>query len=134
MIPAIKKKAKRDVEIAIVNLVDVIFILLIFFIMTTTFSKETGINITKPEASSAGQLEKEVFQIGVTKDGTVHVQDRQVDMAMLLTILRREIAEDPEKSVVIVSDRNTDMGAIVDIMDQCNVAGVKKVSVGANAK
>ena len=134
MIPRIKKKAKRDVEIAIVNLVDVIFILLIFFIMTTTFSKETGVDISKPDASTASQLEKEHLQIGVSKDGTLHVHGRQVDIAMLQSLLRREKAEDPDKSVVIVADRYTGTGVIVDIMDQCNIAGIKKVSVGANAK
>ena len=134
MMPRVKKKARKDVEIAIVNLVDVIFILLIFFIMTTTFSKETGVDITKPDASTAGQLEKEHIQIGVSKDGTIHIHERQVDLAMLLSILRREKAEDPDKSVVIISDRYAGMGTVVDIMDQCNIAGIKKVSVGANVK
>src|SRR6185295_6835319 len=104
MIPALRKRHKKDVEIAIVNLVDVIFILLIFFIMTTTFSKETGLDISKPQAGSATQLEKENILIGIGKDGTVHLDDRQVDLPMLGTILRRAKAEDAGKSAVIVAD------------------------------
>lgn len=132
MIPTVRKRHKKDVEIAIVNLVDVIFILLIFFIMTTTFSKETGLDITKPSAGSASQLQKESILIGVSKEGVIHLNERQVDLAMLQAILRRELAEDAERAVVIVSDRDANMGAVVDVMDECNTAGVKKVSVAAN--
>ena len=132
MIPSVRKRARKETEIAIVNLVDVIFILLIFFIMTTTFSKETGLDITKPAAGSAGQLEKENIMVGIGKEGTIHMDERQVDLAMLQAILRRELAEDADKAVVIVSDRDADMGTIVDVMDECNQAGVRKVSVAAN--
>lgn len=132
MIPSMRKRARKDVEIAIVNLVDVIFILLIFFIMTTTFSKETGLDITKPSAGSATQLQKENILIGISKEGTLHLNDRQVDLVMLQAILRREMAADAEKSAVIVADRNADMGVVVDVMDECNQAGVRKVSVAAN--
>jgi len=132
MIPSVRKRSKKEVEIAIVNLVDVIFILLIFFIMTTTFSKETGLDITKPAAGSASQLEKENIMVGISKEGTIHLDERQVDLAMLQAILRRQIAEDAEKAVVIVSDRDADMGVVVDVMDECNMAGVHKVSVAAN--
>lgn len=132
MIPSIRKRSKKDVEIAIVNLVDVIFILLIFFIMTTTFSKETGLDITKPAAGSAAQLEKENIMVGISKEGTIHLDERQVDLPMLQAILRRELAEDADRAVVIVSDRDADMGVVVDVMDECNMAGVHKVSVAAN--
>lgn len=132
MIPSVRKRSRKETEIAIVNLVDVIFILLIFFIMTTTFSKETGLDITKPAAGSAGQLEKENILIGIGKEGTIHMDERQVDLAMLQAILRRELAEDADKAVVIVSDRDAGMGTIVDVMDECNQAGVRKVSVAAN--
>lgn len=134
MIPSVRKRAHKDVEIAIVNLVDVIFILLIFFIMTTTFSKETGVDISKPSAGSASQLQKENVLVGISKAGTIHLDERQVDLAMLQAILRRELSEDPEKAVVIVADRGADMGVVVDVMDECNLAGVRpgKVSVSAN--
>ncbi len=132
MIPSVRKRSKKDVEIAIVNLVDVIFILLIFFIMTTTFSKETGLDITKPAAGSAAQLEKENIMVGISKEGTIHLDERQVDLPMLQAILRRELAEDADRAVVIVSDRDADMGVVVDVMDECNMAGVHKVSVAAN--
>ncbi|HSQ43094.1 MAG TPA: biopolymer transporter ExbD [Fibrobacteraceae bacterium] len=131
MIRSVRKRESKEVEVNVTNMIDVIFVLLIFFILSTTFTKETGIDITKPTAESAGQLDKEYVLIGVTRDGTVHLNERQVDMAMLQAILKQEILRDPDKSVVIAADRGADMGTIVDIMDECNLASVKKVSVSA---
>ena len=103
MIPTVRKRARKETEIAIVNLVDVIFILLIFFIMTTTFSKETGIDITKPAAGSAGAAREGEHPHRHRQGGRrIHLGERQVDMAMLQTALRKELAEDADKAVVIV--------------------------------
>jgi len=129
MIPSVRKRHKKDVSVDITNLIDVIFVLVIFFVLTTTFTKETGVDITKPSAESAGQLSKQPIMIGITREGAIYVNERQVDLAMLQAILRREATQDAEKSVVLVSDRNTDMGVIVDVMDECAIAGLKKVSV-----
>lgn len=131
MIRRVRKKENKEVEVNVTNMIDVIFTLLIFFILTTTFTKETGIDITKPTAESASQLNKEYILIGVTRDGSLHLNERQVDLAMLQVILKQEMMRDPEKAVVISADRGADMGTIVDVMDECNLANVKKVSVSA---
>lgn len=129
MIKSIRKRETKEVEVNVTNMIDVIFVLLIFFILSTTFTKETGIDITKPTAESAGQLDKQYVLVGVTRDGTIHLNERQVDLAMLQAILKQEVMRDPEKSVVISADRGANMGVVVDIMDECNLANVKKVSV-----
>jgi len=131
MIRKVRKRESKEVEVNVTNMIDVIFTLLIFFILTTTFTKETGIDITKPTAESAGQLDKEYILIGVTRDGAIFMNERQIDLAMLQVILKQEIMRNPDKSVVISADRGADMGVIVDIMDECNLANVKKVSVSA---
>lgn len=128
---SIRKRDTQEVEVNVTNMIDVIFVLLIFFVLSTTFTKDTGVDITKPTAESAGQLDKQYILIGVTRDGAIYLNERQVDLAMLGAILKQEVLRDPEKSVVIASDRGSDMGAVVDIMDECNLAGVKKVSVSA---
>jgi len=128
---SIRKRDTQEVEVNVTNMIDVIFVLLIFFVLSTTFTKDTGVDITKPTAESAGQLDKQYILIGVTRDGAIYLNERQVDLAMLGAILKQEVLRDPEKSVVIAADRGSDMGAVVDIMDECNLAGVKKVSVSA---
>lgn len=125
------KKPRQSVEIAIVNLVDVIFILLIFFIMTTTFSKETGVAVDKPTAKSASEVGKQNIMIAITREGTIHVNDRQVDQAALSDIIRRMIVETPDREAVLVADKKSVTGLLVQVMDACNLAGVKKISVAA---
>lgn len=129
MIPSVRKRHTKDVSVDITNLIDVVFVLVIFFVLTTTFTKETGVDISKPSAESSTQLAKQPVMIGITREGSIYVNERQVDLAMLQAILKREGAQDPDKSVVLVSDRNTDMGIIIDVMDECSLAGLKKVSV-----
>ena len=112
-------------------MMDMVFILLIFFIVTSTFTRETGIDVTKPKASSAKELAKESILIGITRQGTVHINETQVNLSSLQTILKQMMAESPDRPVIIVSDRDAPSGAIVDVLDECNIAKVRKVSISA---
>jgi biopolymer transport protein ExbD len=132
MMPSVRKKAEKEPHIDVINLIDVVFVLLIFFVMTTTFNKETGVDISKPSAGSASQLQSEPLMIGITKDGSLYINDRQVDMAVLSSLLKREAAANPDKSVVLVTDEAAEMQIVMAVLDQCNLAGLKKTSVAAN--
>ena len=134
MMKSIQKRQNKDVEVNITNMIDVVFVLLIFFVVTTTFTKETGVDITKPAAGNSSQLSKEPLLIGITREGAFYINERQVDLAILSSILKREGASNPDKSVVLASDKNTPMGFIVDVLDECNGAGLKKVSVSTVAE
>ncbi len=133
MIPRVSKKERKDVEIAIVNMVDVVFVLVIFFVLTTTFTKETGIDINKPKASSSKQLAKRPIIIGVSRTGEIHVNDRQVDFSILRSLLKRSALEDSNPTVVIQSDKQAEMGVVVKILDVCNELGIKNSSVSTEA-
>ena len=127
----IKKRTRRESFIDISPMMDMVFILLIFFIVTSTFTRETGIDVTKPKASSAKELAKESILIGITRQGTVHINETQVNLSSLQTILKQMMAESPDRPVIIVSDRDAPSGAIVDVLDECNLAKVRKVSISA---
>ena len=127
----IKKRTRRESFIDISPMIDMVFILLIFFIVTSTFTRETGIDVTKPKASSAKELAKESILIGITRQGTVHINETQVNLSSLQTILKQMMAESPDRPVIIVSDRDAPSGAIVDVLDECNIAKVRKVSISA---
>ena len=127
----IKKRTRRESFIDISPMMDMVFILLIFFIVTSTFTRETGIDVTKPKASSAKELAKESILIGITRQGTVHINETQVNLSSLQTILKQMMAESPDRPVIIVSDRDAPSGAIVDVLDECNIAKVRKVSISA---
>lgn len=127
----IKKRSRRESLIDISPMMDMVFILLIFFIVTSTFTRETGIDVTKPKASSAKELAKESILIGITRQGTIHINETQVNLSSLQTILKQMMAESPDRPVIIVSDRDAPSGAIVDVLDECNMAKVRKVSISA---
>lgn len=127
----IRKRSRRESIIDISPMMDMVFILLIFFIVTSTFTRETGIDVTKPKASSARELAKESILIGVTRQGTVHINESQVTLSSLQTILKQMMAESPDRPVIIVSDRDAPTGTIVDVLDECNLAKVRKVSISA---
>lgn len=125
------RNRRRSGGIDISPMMDMTFILLIFFVVTSTFTRETGIDVSKPKASSAKELSRESILIGVTRQGTIHINETQVNLSSLQTILRQMMAESPDRPVIIVSDRDAPSGKIVDVLDECNLAHVRKVSISA---
>lgn len=115
-------------------LMDIVFILLIFFVITSSFTRETGVDVTKPKAQSASQLEKENLLIAITREGTIHINERQVDLASLQDILKQSLAKSPDKEAVLIADKASETGALVQVIDICNNAGIKKVSIAAQAE
>ncbi|MFA6341910.1 MAG: biopolymer transporter ExbD [Fibrobacteraceae bacterium] len=128
----IRNRERKASLIDISPMMDMVFILLIFFIVTSTFTRETGIDVSKPKASSAKELARESILIGITREGTVHINETQVNLSSLQTILRQMLVEAPDRPVIIVSDRDAPSGRIVDVLDECNLAHVRKVSISAS--
>jgi biopolymer transport protein ExbD len=125
---------RRKVDLDMSPLIDMVFILLIFFVVTSTFTRETGVEITKPQAQSAAMLEKENILIAITREGTIHINERQVDMAAMKDILSQIIQRNPDREAVLIADKASQTGMLVQVMDACNVSGVKKVSIAALAQ
>ena len=129
------RKMKEDSdELNISPLIDMIFILLIFFVVTTSFSRETGVEVNKPKASTAKTLQQENILIAVTSEGTIHILEKQVDLNQLSVIVKRLANENPERQAVVLVDRKAPSGEVVDVIDVCNLSGVKKVNIAAIKK
>jgi biopolymer transport protein ExbD len=126
---AVRKKTRRAAEINLVNMIDMLFFLMVFFVLTSTFTRESGVDINKPKASSAKTLSRQPLLVGVTRDGRMHVNESPVTLKALRRVLQHYLAQDPDRAVVIVADREAAIAQAVDIMDECNLAGVKKVSI-----
>jgi len=126
-----KPKNRREANIDIGPLLDMVFILLIFFVVTSTFTRETGVEVSKPQAQTASQLEKENILIAITRDGTIHIDERQVDLASLADILKGILAKNPDREAVLISDKDAVTGKLVSVIDACTLAGVKRVSIAA---
>ena len=128
------RRKQKDVGIEMSPLMDIVFILLIFFVVTSSFTRETGVDVTKPQAQSASQLEKENLLIAITREGTIHMNERQVDLASLQDILKQSLAKAPDREAVVIADKESETGVLVQVIDMCNLAGVKKVSIAAQAE
>jgi biopolymer transport protein ExbD len=121
-----------NAEINMGPLIDMVFILLIFFIITTNFNRQTGVDVSKPKAKSAVSQGQKVMLIGITREGSIHVYGRQVSADRLTHLVQQEITKRPDISIVIVSDRQAEIGKAVTVMDKCALAGAKKVSIAAD--
>jgi biopolymer transport protein ExbD len=121
----------KGVEINMGPLIDMVFLLLIFFVVTTSFVKETGIDVSRSTASTAEVKEHGNIMIGVTETGDVYMEGKKVDVRSVRSLVERALAEDPESGVVVVADKNSETGDVVKVMDQCRLAGAKNVSLAA---
>lgn len=130
-ISAARRANSKDIDLNIAPLIDMVFILLIFFLVTTSFLKETGVDISRPTAATAVTKTKTTILIGVTKDGTVHIDRRQVDVRAVRANVERALAENPEGNVVIVADKESLTGLVIKVMDACKLAGAPNVSIAA---
>ena len=113
-------------------LIDMVFILLIFFLVTTSFVRETGIDINRPAASTAVSRQKQNILIGVTKDDRIFMDRREIDLRAIRANVERALAENPEGAVIIVADRDSRTGIAIRVMDACRMAGAENVSLAAS--
>ena len=113
-------------------LIDIVFILLIFFIVTSSFVKEAGIDVNRPSAETAVRKERGNIIIAITKDGEIWLDKRRVDRRSIRGHAERLQAENPESSVVIVADKDSRTGLMVEVMDQVRLAGVTNVAIAAS--
>ena len=125
----------EEAEINITPMLDIVFIMLIFFIVTTSFVKEVGIDVNRPSnAPVQEQKISEVIAIRIDETGQVSVQNRDVDIRAVRANIESELATKPEASVVVISDRNADAGLLVRVIDQARMAGAVNVSLAAMAR
>lgn len=112
-------------------LIDMIFILLIFFLVTTSFVREAGIEINRPQAQSSSSKDKINMIIGVDSNGTIYIEGNTIDVRSVRARMERFASETPQGSVVIVADRESETGTVVQVLDACRLAGVKDISLSA---
>jgi len=122
----------HEEEINMAPLIDMVFLLLIFFMVTTSFVKETGIDVHRPTASTAQLKNKGNILLGVSADGHIYFEKKAIDLRSVRAHIERSLAENPEGAVVIVADQKSDTGVIVRVMDQCRLAGARQVSIAAS--
>lgn len=112
-------------------MLDVVFIMLIFFIVTATFVKEAGVDVERPLASTAERQDLANILIAITPEDDVWVDGNRVDVRDMSTLIKRLHAENPQGSVVIQADRDSTHKTLKQVMDAVQKAGVGQVAVAA---
>jgi biopolymer transport protein ExbD len=128
-----KQRFRNDEEAAIdmTPMLDIVFIMLIFFIVTTSFVKEAGIDVLKPKASNATSKPSANIFIAIKANGNVWMDKREVDIERVAANIERMIAEQPTDTVIIQADKEAKHGVVVKVMDAIKSAGIEKISIAA---
>jgi len=128
---------KRDIfenndesQIDMTPMLDIVFIMLIFFIVTTSFVKESGIEVSKPIAESSKKKDKgNNVLVAITHNEEIWIDKKQIDLRALRANIQRLSANEDEVSVIIQADKQAKTGILVSVMDQIKMAGIHNISI-----
>ncbi len=128
-------RKREEAEINITPMLDVVFILLIFFIVTTSFVSEFGVDVDRPtNAPIQEQDQDQIIAVRIDENDQIFVQERLVDVRAVRANIESGLALQPAAAVVVIADRLADAGLLVRVVDQARVAGAQNVSLAAQAR
>ena len=120
-------------DIDITPMLDIVFIMLIFFIVTTSFVKESGVTVNRPSAQTAEEKKGSNILVAIRANGEIWIDRRAVDVRAVRPNIERMKAENPEGAVIIQADEFSPTGLLVKVMDQVRLAGISNISISAEA-
>lgn len=123
----------EEAQIDMTPMLDVVFIMLIFFIVTTSFVKEAGLDVTRPAAELATARESGNIMIAVSEQGDIWMDKHEIEMSQVQILTEQAVAEYPESSVVVIADERAPSGVVLEVMDNAKQAGVSKISIATKA-
>ena len=127
-----RRHAQRDeAEINITPMLVIVFIMLIFFIVTTSFIRETGVEVEKPTALTSEPRPQGNVLIAIRGNDEVWMNKQQVEVHQVKSEVERAKAENPESAVVLIADQSARTGMLVEVMDQVQAAGINRISISA---
>jgi len=124
-----RRKAAGGSEIDIAPLIDMVFILLIFFMVSTTFVKDMKVDIERPGAASASRASTKSLRVQIDQRGDVFIDGRPVRVWMVQSRVREFLESTGNGSVLVITDRRVRAEKLVEVVDQCRLAGAEDVGV-----
>jgi len=127
----IRRRSRRDAtqDIDISPLIDMVFILLIFFMVSTTFVKDMKLDLERPSASSANRASTKAIRVYVDSEGVIYMDGNPVKAYMLQSRVREQIQGGKSESILVIVDRNVPSEKLIEVVDQCRLAGAADVGV-----
>jgi len=121
----------EDTSIDMTPMLDIVFILLIFFVVTASFVKETGIDVNRPQAKTAITKETANIKIAIDANDVIWIDRRQIDERSVKPMLERMHIENPQGALIVQADRKSTNDKLVRVMDAARQAGISSISIAA---
>jgi biopolymer transport protein ExbD len=122
-------RKKEEAEIDMTPMLDVTFIMLIFFIVTASFVKESGITVERPGADTGNQQTRAAVLVAVAADGSVYMDNQQLDIRAVRAGVEKLLSENPQGTVVIQADKRAKAGDVISVMNQIKAAGAEGTAI-----
>jgi len=132
MFSSVQARRKQDRAAAVVDiapLIDIVFILLIFFLVTTTFVQDTGVEVNRPESVTAARVEPTSLRISIAASGAVYTEGEQVNLGVLTSRVERFVGREREHAVLMIPDASVTSGRLVEVMDAVRRGGAQSISI-----
>jgi biopolymer transport protein ExbD len=124
-----RKGGSEPDDINLAPLIDMTFLLLIFFMVTTSFSREAELQLERPGASTSDPSATHTIRVVVNVEGTIHVEGERTELYLLQARLRPMVRDEIHTHVVVVADRRLPTENLIEVVDQCRLAGAGHVAV-----
>ena len=119
-----------EAQVDMTPMLDIVFIMLIFFIVTTSFINERGLEVNRPDPNNTPPIvAKKSLSIRINENGNIQMNGRELDIRRVVANIQTYLAEHNTDSAAIQAHENTEHGVVVEVMNQAKIAGIEKVSV-----
>ena len=125
----LRRKEQTVNNIDVSPLIDMVFILLIFFMVTTTFVKDMKLDLDRPTAASASLLDEKVIRVYIDNNREVFIDNQPIKIWAIQSKLRDLLRSSTTKAVLVVSDTDIPVESLIDVIDECKLSGAKDVAV-----
>lgn len=129
-----RQSQQEEAQIDLTSMLDIVFIMLIFFIVTSSFVRESGVEVNRPTASNVVNQKDAGIFVAITSANDIFIDKRQVDVERVQATLEHLLLEQPEASLVIQADEHAYNGTVVQVMDAAKGAGVKSIALAAEKR
>ena len=122
----------EEAEIDLTPMLDIVFIMLIFFIVTSTFIKEPGVDIERPDAETTEKVKTVAVLIAITADNRIFIDKKEIDLRAVRGSVERMLAENPNGAIVIQADKDSEAGVMMKVMESVRDAGASATKISTN--
>lgn len=127
-----QQRQEEEASIDLTPMLDVVFIMLIFFIVTSVFIKEAGIEVNRPDATTASSQDNVSILVAISPNNEIWIDQRRVDVRAVKSVIERMRAENPEGGLVIQADRESNVRTLTAVADAARELGIYDVSIATD--